>query len=247
MILGELGYLLVIFCTSLMICNMLYQFYQMSFRKTEVCIEKLYSIYFLAMLSILGAFILLLLSFVCDDFGLKYVWANSSKALPIFYKIASLWSGHEGSWILWTLISVCYAFCMISDMRSQPEKGNFNSTQISLMLAFYCVYSLFASNPFVQIFPIAPGDGMDANPLLQDIALLIHPPCLYMGNCGLLVVYGLSLNLLKSERKEFDMILYELISSWSLWSWGWLTVGMTIGSWWAYRELGWGGFGFGIL
>lgn len=179
-----------------------------------------------------------------NDFSLHYVSFHSHSELPWYYKFSSLWSGHEGSLLLWLLIQQIYHCALNKSLH----KKNIGSEKISIINRVMHVYSLsillvicFTSNPFVRDFTDLPIDGADLNPMLQDFALIIHPPILYMGYVGTSSVFALSIAiLLRGPQKS----ILSLLRMYSYISWGFLGLGITLGSWWAYYELGWGGWWF---
>ncbi|MEC8881832.1 MAG: cytochrome c-type biogenesis CcmF C-terminal domain-containing protein [Pseudomonadota bacterium] len=240
----ELGYFALILATTLMCCNTGYLLYEKHWQGNRTNLKKVLPIYELSTVAITVAFVILFFAFMTNDFSVKYVWANGSRVLPTLYKLSNIWGGHEGSWLLWMAISMYYSKSLLHKINGHGVEEKFDVIGLSAMLALYGIYALVASNPFVRIMPIAPADGMDLNPLLQDPGFIIHPPCLYMGECGLLVTFILAWNLLMTKNEYFESKIYQWLTVWGLWSWGWLTIGITIGSWWAYRELGWGGFWF---
>lgn len=188
------------------------------------------------------SFVLLSVSFLLDDFSLAYTAANSNSALPWFYKLSAVWGAHEGSLLLWLLILAGWTFA-VSLSRGLPVEV---LARVLSVLGFISVgmllFVIFTSNPFDRILPRIPVDGADLNPLLQDPGLIFHPPLLYMGYVGFAVTFAFALAALWSG---------QLDSAWARWSrpwttsaWAFLTVGIALGSWWAYYELGWGGWWF---
>ena len=197
-----------------------------------------------------GVFVFLLFSFIClmesflaDDFSVQYVANNSNSALPIQYKISAIWGAHEGSFLLWTLIMGGWtlAVAFFSGSLTTDMKARVLSV-MGLLNVGFIAFILFASNPFDRSLPFFPADGADLNPLLQDFGLIVHPPMLYMGYVGFSVPFALAIATLTTGR---------LAAAWARWSrpwtnaaWAFLTIGITLGSWWAYYELGWGGWWF---
>ena len=189
------------------------------------------------------SFICLVIAFLSDDFSLKYVSQNSNTALPDHYKISAVWAAHEGSLLLWALILAGWTSAVAIYSRGLPLV--FTARILSIMGAIsvgFALFLLYTSNPFERLLPMAPMEGSDLNPLLQDIGLIIHPPMLYMGYVGFAVPFAFAIAALIGG--QFD-------SAWARWSrpwinlaWVFLTIGITLGSWWAYYELGWGGWWF---
>ncbi len=188
-------------------------------------------------------YVLLTICFLKDDFSVIYVMSNSSLALPWFYKLCAVWGGHEGSMLLWvailsfwTLMVACFSAGLDKEMR----------TRVLVVLGWlsigFILFLLTTSNPFLRQFQVLNTQGRDLNPLLQDPGFLFHPPLLYMGYVGFSVAFAFAIAALWAGKVE---------SSWSKWTRPWtlaawccLTAGITLGSWWAYRELGWGGWWF---
>ncbi len=191
---------------------------------------------------ILVAFIALAWSFVADDFSVRYVAANSNSALPTMFKISAVWGAHEGSFLLWLLILSAWTVAVAFFSKSLPISMTSRVLAVMGMLSIgFLLFIIFTSNPFDRLFPAAI-DGKDLNPLLQDFGLVIHPPMLYMGYVGFSVVFSITIA---------GLISGQLDSTWARWSrpwtvvaWVFLTLGIALGSWWAYYELGWGGWWF---
>lgn len=181
-------------------------------------------------------------SFATDDFTLEYVAAHSNSQLPTFFKVAATWGGHEGSILFWlftlSLWLVAFAFF------SRKNDRTFSAQTLSL-LGFIClgfaIFILFYSNPFGRAFP-APAEGRDLNPMLQDIGLIFHPPLLYVGYVGFAVNFAMSISALIFNRSA--QAIARAMRAWVLISWLFLTLGIVLGAWWAYYELGWGGWWF---
>ncbi|MGB1382639.1 MAG: heme lyase CcmF/NrfE family subunit [Porticoccaceae bacterium] len=189
------------------------------------------------------SFVCLAMAFLNDDFSLKYVSQNSNTALPDHYKISAVWAAHEGSLLLWALILAGWTAAVALFSRSLPLVliARILSVLGAISVGF-ALFLLLTSNPFERLLPMAPMEGADLNPLLQDIGLIIHPPMLYMGYVGFAVPFAFAIAALIGG--QFD-------SAWARWSrpwinlaWVFLTIGITLGSWWAYYELGWGGWWF---
>jgi cytochrome c-type biogenesis protein CcmF len=184
---------------------------------------------------------ILTLGFLLNDYGLRTVWLNSHTELPLMFKMTNVLGSPQGSWLLWTTLTMSAAYHAMR--QAKKDDVNLDDTILTAILAIFCLYGLFLANPFTRLLPIAPDNGVDLNPLLQDPAFLIHPPCLYLGTSALLIPYTLVMSLRMNHASKHETIVLR-IKQWSLWSWGWLTLGITLGSWWAYRELGWGGWWF---
>ncbi len=189
------------------------------------------------------AFGLLAQSFLADDFSVKVVAHNSNSLLPAMFKFSALWGNHEGSLLLWSLILSCWMTAVAFFSRGLPLTMLARVLSVMGMIAVgFMAFSLFTSNPFERLLPGIPADGRDLNPLLQDFGLIIHPPILYMGYVGLSVPFAFAIAALLGG---------QLDAAWARWSrpwtnvaWGFLSIGIMLGSWWAYYELGWGGWWF---
>ena len=197
-----------------------------------------------------GQLVFVAISFAClaaaflqDDFTVKVVASNSNSLLPPMYKFSALWGNHEGSLLLWALI-LCFwttAVALLSPQLPMQVLSRVLSVMGGIAVGFLS-FSLFTSNPFERLLPGSPVDGSDLNPLLQDPGLIIHPPLLYMGYVGFSVAFAFAIAALLGGRLD---------ASWARWSrpwtnvaWAFLTLGIMLGSWWAYYELGWGGWWF---
>lgn len=188
------------------------------------------------------SFALLVACFVQDDFTVKYVANNSHTDLPLVYKVSATWGAHEGSLLLWVLILSVWVWLASRRADALPEV--FRARLFSSMgwIAIGMIaFVLFTSNPFERLLD-APLQGRSLNPLLQDIGLAIHPPILYIGYVGFVVPFAVAIASLQSA--EFAPRVARWAKVWALWSWAFLTLGIALGSWWAYYELGWGGWWF---
>lgn len=189
------------------------------------------------------AFVCLLYSYVVSDFSVLNVYNNSNTMKPLLYKITGTWGNHEGSMLLLVMILAGYNL-IVARWTSAKENSDVNITtylvQQVIMIGFLS-FIIFTSNPFVRIYPV-PENGLGLNPLLQDVGLAMHPPMLYLGYIGFSVAFSFAIAALIHGRINDDWILR--LRKIVLTSWGLLTIGIGLGSWWAYRELGWGGFWF---
>ena len=181
-------------------------------------------------------------SFATDDFTLEYVAAHSNSQLPTFFKVAATWGGHEGSILFWlfTLSLWLVAFAFFSRKNNRTFSAQTLSL-LGLICLGFAIFSLFYSNPFGRAFP-APAEGRDLNPMLQDIGLIFHPPLLYVGYVGFAVNFAMSISALIFNRSA--QAIARAMRAWVLVSWLFLTLGIVLGAWWAYYELGWGGWWF---
>ena len=181
-------------------------------------------------------------SFATDDFTLEYVAAHSNSQLPTFFKVAATWGGHEGSILFWlfTLSLWLVAFAFFSRKNDRTFSAQTLSL-LGLICLGFAIFILFYSNPFGRAFP-APAEGRDLNPMLQDIGLIFHPPLLYVGYVGFAVNFAMSISALIFNRSA--QAIARAMRAWVLVSWLFLTLGIVLGAWWAYYELGWGGWWF---
>ncbi len=188
------------------------------------------------------SFICLIATFIGEDYSLDYVAKNSNSSLPLMYKISAAWAGHEGSMLLWCLVSSFWMFLASIFSKDLPKSLRINFLAIMGLLNLgFLLFVVATSNPFDRNMTV-PVDGGDLNPLLQDFGLIVHPPMLYMGYVGLSVVFSFAIACCFENdfRKEWAL----WIRPWILGSWAFLTLGIALGSWWAYYELGWGGWWF---
>ena len=177
-----------------------------------------------------------------DDFSVSFVASHSNSALPDFYKATAAWGGHEGSMLLWITVLAVWTMAVAAGSRSQPQE--FASRVLGVLgivSAGIIAFALLTSNPFTRLIP-APLDGNDLNPLLQDPGMIIHPPTLYLGYVGVAVPFAFAVAALLTGRLDKDWARWT--RPWTIVAWMFLTAGITLGSWWAYYELGWGGWWF---
>ena len=182
----------------------------------------------------------LIYSFLTNDYSVKYVMATSNSKLPVFYKVAGLWGGHEGSLMLWVWILTAYSTLVVwLHWRTQPVIMPYLLSIQSLIMFGFLAMIVFLSNPFERLFPVPP-DGRDLNPLLQDPAMVVHPPMLYLGYVGFSIPFAFAMAALFSGRLGEEWI--KVTQRWTLFAWMALTTGILMGGYWAYYELGWGGY-----
>lgn len=191
----------------------------------------------------LFSYIALTHAFYTDDFSVAYVAHHSNSLLPWYYKITAVWGGHEGSFLLWVLIFSVWtvAVAILSKGIPAPMVARVLSILGMVAIGFY-LFMLLASNPFELLLPFYPIDGRDLNPLLQDFGMIIHPPMLYMGYVGFSVAFAFAISALISGKLDSTWARWS--RPWTIAAWGFLSVGIALGSWWAYYELGWGGWWF---
>ncbi|WP_417706818.1 heme lyase CcmF/NrfE family subunit [Pseudomonas sp.] len=197
-----------------------------------------------------GQFAFLLFSFICltyafmvDDFSVAYVAHNSNSALPWYYKFSAVWGAHEGSLLLWALILAGWTFAVAIFSRHLPEEMLARVLAVMGMISVgFLLFLIVTSNPFERLLPNSPADGRDLNPLLQDFGLIVHPPMLYMGYVGFSVAFAFAIAALLGGK--LDAAWARWSRPWTIVAWAFLGIGIALGSWWAYYELGWGGWWF---
>ena len=197
-----------------------------------------------------GLFIVLSVSFgalfylfAVNDFSVQYVVNNSNTTLPIYYRLSAVWGSHEGSLLLWIwLLSLWSAAVALFSKRLPQEAAARVLGIMGIISIGFLLFVLFTSNPFVRTFPDFPVDGKELNPLLQDVGLIFHPPLLYMGYVGFSVAFAFSIASLMTGK--LDTAWARWSRPWTMAAWIFLTLGIVLGSWWAYYELGWGGWWF---
>ncbi|KAA6182906.1 heme lyase CcmF/NrfE family subunit [Thiohalocapsa marina] len=196
-----------------------------------------------------GQFTLLLIAFACltqafltSDFSVLYVASHSNTLLPTLYKVSAVWGGHEGSLLLWVLFMAAWGAAVAAFSRNLPLAVVSRVIAVQGMIAIgFLLFMLLTSNPFERLFPV-PVEGRDLNPLLQDFGLAIHPPMLYMGYVGFSVAFAFAIAALIGGK--LDAAWARWSRPWTTVAWVFLTIGIALGSWWAYYELGWGGWWF---
>ena len=188
------------------------------------------------------AFAVLTWGFVSADFSLQYVAQNSNSLLPLHYRVTAVWGAHEGSLLLWTLVLAGWTAAVARFSRGLPDTVAARVLGVMGLVAVgFLAFLLFTSNPFLRLLPAAP-EGRDLNPLLQDPGMIIHPPMLYLGYVGFLVPFAFAIAALLDGRLDARWLRWT--RPWTNVAWAFLTAGIAIGSWWAYYELGWGGWWF---
>jgi cytochrome c-type biogenesis protein CcmF len=193
-------------------------------------------------LLVAGAFAMLTWAFIVQDFSVEYVARNSNSQLPLQYRYSAVWGAHEGSLLLWELILCLWTLAVALFSGTLPEV--FRARVLAVLGWVSCgflLFVIFTSNPFGRILPAA-ADGLDLNPLLQDPGLIIHPPMLYMGYVGFAVAFAFAVAALLGQQVDRDWVRWS--RPWTQVAWAFLTLGIALGSWWAYYELGWGGWWF---
>src|SRR5450432_545263 len=188
------------------------------------------------------AFGLLSYAFVTQDFSVAYVAQNSNLALPWYYRFSAVWGAHEGSLLLWVLILNVWTVAVAAFSRRLPDALMARVLGVLGFIAFgFLLFTILTSNPFMRHLPALP-DGNDLNPILQDPGLIMHPPMLYTGYVGFSVAFAFAIAALLGG--ELDIAWVRWARPWTNVAWGFLTLGISLGSWWAYYVLGWGGWWF---
>jgi len=184
----------------------------------------------------------LIYSFISNDFSVLYIAENSNSALPLFYRVTALWGAHEGSLLLWIFILSCWTVAVSIGVSRMPARFGARVLGVLGVVSFgFLLFTLLTSNPFTRLDPAAP-DGRDLNPVLQDFALAIHPPILYTGYVGFAVAFAFACAAMLEGR--LDQQWARWTRPWTTAAWAFLSCGIALGSWWAYYELGWGGYWF---
>ncbi|MEW5248538.1 heme lyase CcmF/NrfE family subunit [Microbulbifer sp. 2201CG32-9] len=189
------------------------------------------------------SYLCLTLAFIQGDFTVNYVAQNSNSVLPLYYRITAVWGGHEGSILLWLLIQAGWAVAVARFSGPLPEEFVARVLSVlGMVLVGFFLFILLTSNPFERTLPFPPLEGADLNPLLQDPGMIVHPPLLYMGYVGFSVAFAFAIAALLGG--QLDALWARWARPWTAVAWAFLTVGIALGSWWAYYELGWGGWWF---
>ncbi|MBD1151873.1 heme lyase CcmF/NrfE family subunit [Pelagibacterales bacterium SAG-MED22] len=213
-----------------------------NFKNSNQLDAKILSFSFLQLFFVLISFLALIISFVISDFSNETVFNNSHTTKPLFYKISGTWGNHEGSLLLWLLVLTLFIFIFLLRTKNQPIKYKILTLgfQQVIIIGFF-LFLIQTSNPFNYLFPV-PDEGLGLNPILQDPALAIHPPILYLGYVGSSIIFSSALAATTLKMVSTSWAVH--IKKWVLISWIFLTLGILLGSIWAYYELGWGGFWF---
>ncbi len=197
---------------------------------------------YLQLLLVLAAYAILTAAFVTQDFSVRYVAENSNSLLPLVYRYTAVWGAHEGSQLLWALILAAWTAVVAMFSRRLPEVVVARVLGVMALVSIgFLSFLIFTSNPFARLLP-AVAEGRDLNPLLQDPGMIIHPPMLYLGYVGFVVPFAFAIAALLDGRMDARWLRWA--RPWTNVAWGFLTCGIALGSWWAYYELGWGGWWF---
>ena len=235
----EISHFFTILATGLFLLSGIFA---VSIKNTEYVsnlISRTYSHAFLFLLISFGLYVWLAAT---DNFSVLYIASHSNSDLPTFYKISSIWSAHEGSMFLWIVFLALWGYLFNFNITQTNPIKSLSIGILSLIIVGFLLFLLLTSNPFQTILPIPPSNGADINPVLQDPALVIHPPTLYLGYVGFGIPFACALAFLIKGNTEIGWEL--MVQKWSVVAWIFLTIGITLGSWWAYYELGWGGYWF---
>ena len=226
-----------------LLCSLLTIFYSIkNFNDNNVIKKEVLFFTFLQFFFVIISFLGLIVSFIISDFSNETVFNHSHTTKPLFYKISGTWGNHEGSLLLWLLVLTLFIFLFLLKSNNQPKKYRILTLAFQqIIITGFFIFLIKTSSPFNYIFPI-PSEGLGLNPILQDPALAIHPPILYLGYVGSSIIFSSALAATASGYISKDWAKH--IKGWVLISWFFLTLGILLGSIWAYYELGWGGFWF---
>jgi len=215
----------------------------LSLRKSSITLSgNIFSLISVQSIMVIISFLTLIYAFVTSDFSNETVYNNSHTTKPLFYKISGTWGNHEGSLLLWLLVLTIFLFIFIVESKNLSQRYRTLTLFFQQIIIFgFLLFILFTSNPFSNLFPI-PNEGTGLNPILQDPALAIHPPILYLGYVGTSIIFSSALAAIISGSINKSWASH--IKKWVLVSWIFLSIGILLGSIWAYYELGWGGFWF---
>ena len=240
MIYSLVGYYSLIL--GLIIGLSLFYFSYKNFNNSNILDTKILSFTFLQFVFVIISFLCLIFSFIVSDFSNETVFNNSHTTKPLFYKISGTWGNHEGSLLLWLLVLTLFIFLFLVRTKNQPIKYKLLTLVFQqIIIVGFFIFLIKTSNPFNYLFPV-PKEGLGLNPILQDPALAIHPPLLYLGFVGSSIYFSIALAALITKVDSKSLAL--TIKPWVSVSWTFQTLGILVGSIWAYYELGWGGFWF---
>ena len=232
----------LLFSSILLCISIIYKSYQCLIKPGNLISKNIFQISVLQCTSILICFFVLVSAFIISDFSLISVYQNSHSLKPVFYKISGTWGNHEGSLLLWVIILTIFSFLFLILNKKHSKNYRLYTLIIqNLLILGFLFFIAFNSNPFSIIVP-APKEGLGLNPILQDPALAIHPPLLYVGFVGSSIYFSAAMSSLITNYS--GSMFANSIKSWVLISWTFQTLGILVGSIWAYYELGWGGFWF---
>ncbi|MFL2698338.1 MAG: heme lyase CcmF/NrfE family subunit [Gammaproteobacteria bacterium] len=236
---AELGFLFLICSMVLSFIGSIMPIFSY-FKKSDYFLNLVNPLTYLVFLFTSLSLLILVYSFGIDDFSIKYIAQNSNTNLPLYYKLSATWGAHEGSLLLWIFL-LC-AWTLTFSLKGNNETKNLSTSFLLQVIFLFSAFTIFTSNPFERYLPVVPLNGADLNPLLQDFAFTIHPPLLYLGYSGLAIPFAMAVSALLSGK--VNQVWAADSRPWVLSATGFLTIGIAIGSWWAYYELGWGGWWF---
>ncbi|GLS89432.1 c-type cytochrome biogenesis protein CcmF [Psychromonas marina] len=240
--LAEIGQFTLVIACMLALLQTVYPLYGI-YAREQRAIESAKVLTILQFFFVSLSLIILSYLFLVNDFTVGYIATNSNSALPWYYRLSAVWGAHEGSLLLWVfLLSLWSTAVAILSKRLPVESIARVLAVLGLLSLGFYLFVLLTSNPFLRTLPYFPVDGRDLNPLLQDIGLILHPPMLYMGYVGFSVAFAFAIAALMEGR--LDSAWAKWSRPWTMAAWVFLTVGIALGSWWAYYELGWGGWWF---
>ena len=221
---------------------LIFQSFKLIKNSSKILDSKIISALSVQLFMVFISFFSLIYAFINSDFSNETVYNNSHSTKPLFYKISGTWGNHEGSLLLWLLVLVIFLFIFLIKTKNQPNNYRLLTVLFQeIIILGFLLFILFTSSPFEILFP-TPKEGTGLNPILQDPALAIHPPILYLGYVGTSIIFSSSLAALISGYINKNWAKH--IKKWIIISWIFLTIGILLGSIWAYYELGWGGFWF---
>ncbi|GIU02531.1 MULTISPECIES: heme lyase CcmF/NrfE family subunit [Shewanella] len=238
----EIGHLLLIIATGLSLLLAIIPMMGI-YKRNDYLVSYSRPISNMMLSAFMGAIICLGISFLTNDFSVAYVADHSNTQLAPFYKIAAIWGSHEGSMLFW--VSAIALWTVVIANTANKEDHQFFIRTVSVLAAIifgFSLFIIFTSNPFMRLLPNFPIEGRDLNPILQNIGLIIHPPLLFLGYVGLTVCFAAAVAVLMG--KQFSKQHARYLRPWAILAWVFLTGGNAFGSWWAYNELGWGGWWF---
>ena len=240
--LPEIGQFTLILACMLSLLQTVYPLYGVQTgHQGAIFSAKIFTI--LQFLAVTCSFVTLSYLFLVNDFTVSYIATNSNSALPWYYRLSAVWGAHEGSLLLWVFLLSIWSVAVALMSKRLPIESIARVLAVLGLISFgFYLFVIFTSNPFDRTLPYFPIDGRDLNPLLQDFGLVIHPPMLYMGYVGFSVAFAFSIAALLEGR--LDSAWAKWSRPWTMAAWMFLTVGIALGSWWAYYELGWGGWWF---
>ena len=240
--LPEIGHIFLIISFLLFSAQLVFSFKFNSLDLKYSSFDVVKRLSFFSYILVVTSFFILIINYVSSDFSVLNVYNNTHTNKPLIYKITGTWGNHEGSLLMWLSFLSLYGLLFLIFIKNLPERFAFKvMVTLALVNLGFVGFTVFTSNPFIRAFPI-PSEGLGLNPVLQDPGLAFHPPLLYLGYVGLTIPFSFSIAALL--QGEVTREWAKWVKPWILISWIFLTLGITLGSWWAYYELGWGGWWF---